>query len=170
MGSSWRSSLLAFFLTVLTVDSADPSYRSVSVDSAGRLHIELDSGVVIQPPMLQGQVSFGDPAISPDHQTVGWLVMYPYPSAPGAKYVPEPIAGSLVLYRSRRISHRFRTEQTFWDWQFQDGGRQVAYSTGPTHGGAAQCVLREVDSGKVVASWWVRGAEEPPAWARTLRF
>jgi hypothetical protein len=170
MGSSWRSSLLAFFLTVLTAASAGPSYRSVSVDSAGRLHIELYSGVAIQPPMLQGQVSFRDPAIAPDHQTVGWLAMYPYPSPPGANYVREPIAGSLVLYRGRRISHRFRTEQTFWDWQFQDGGRHVAYSTGPTHGGAAQCVLRDVESGKVVASWWVRDADEQPAWARTLRF
>src|SRR5436305_1417318 len=111
MRSSWRSSLLAYFLTVLTAASAGPRYRSVSVDSAGRLQIELDSGAAIQPPMLQGQVSFGHPAISPDHRTVGWLVMYPYPSPPGSNYVREPISGSLVLYRARRITHRFPTDQ-----------------------------------------------------------
>ena len=167
--SPFRRSL-AIFLAVLTTASAGPGYRSVSLDSAGRLHIDLDSGVVIQAPMLHRQVSFGAPAISPDRRTVGWLAMFSHPSPMAGDYVPEPIALALVLFRGRRVAHTFRAEQTFWDWQFQDGGKRVAYSTGPTHGGAAECVLRDVESGKVVASWLVRDAGEPPAWARTLRF
>ena len=95
--------------------------------------------------------------------------MYPYPSPPGTEYAGEPIAGALALYSSGRIIHTFGTEQTFWDWQFQDGGKRVAYSTGPRHGGAAECVLRDVDSGKMVARWLVKDGDEPPAWARTLR-
>lgn len=122
------------------------------------------------PPRIRGQVAFGDPAVSPDHRTVGWLVLYPYPNPPGAEYLrSEPIAGALALYRSGRVIHQFRTEQPFWDWQFQDEGKRVAYSTGPTHGGAAECVLRDVETGKIVAHWSVKGGSEPPAWARTLR-
>ena len=162
--------LLVFFVAVAIAAPATPSYRSVAVDSAGRLHIVLDSGKEFLPPKMRRQVSFGDPAISPDRRTVGWLVLYPYPNPPGAKHLRfEPIAGALVLYRSGRVIHRFETEQTFWDWQFQDQGKRVAYSTGPTHGGAAECVLRDAETGTIVAQWSVKGSSEPPAWARRLR-
>ena len=161
--------ILAGFLICALMSAAGSSYRSLSVDSAGRLQIELDTGGVIKPARLKDQVAFGAPEISPDHRTVGWLAMYRYPSPPGTGYVREPIAGALILYRSGRIIHTFGTEQTFWDWQFQDGGKHVAYSTGPTHGGAVECVLRDVDSGKIVATWWVKDGGDPPAWAQSLR-
>lgn len=120
--------------------------------------------------MLKDQVAFGDPAIAPDRHTVGWLVMYPFPSPPGAAYHAAPMAGALALYRAGRVIHTFRTDQVvFWDWQFLDGGKRVAYSTGPTHGGAAECILREVESGRIVARWRVKEGEQPPAWSRTLR-
>jgi len=146
----------------MTLVSADLSYRSVSIDSAKRLQIELDSGRVIKIARSKGQAEFGDPAISPDHRTVGWLVTY---SNGGdlADFSPE-----LVLYRAGHIIHRFESIM-FWDWQFQDGGKRVAYSVGPTHGRASDCVLRDVDSGKVVAEWAVKEGENPPAWASTLR-
>jgi hypothetical protein len=51
----------------------------VSVDKNGQLHIVLDSGKEILPPKSRDQVSFGQPAISPDRRTVGWLVMYADP-------------------------------------------------------------------------------------------
>jgi hypothetical protein len=164
--------LLVAAVGVVSIAAATASrYRAVSVDSAGRLHIVLDSGGEVLPPKAKGQVSFGNPAISPDERTVGWLVLYAMPAPPGAQdRQSDPIAGALVLYRSGRVIQRFRTEQTFWDWQFQDAGRRVAYCTGPTHGGAAECVLREVESGRIVAAWLVKGNGEPPAWARTLRW
>jgi hypothetical protein len=169
MASFCRNLLLAVLAAATPADSATAMYRSVAVDSAGRLHIVLESGAEVRPPKLRGQVSFGDPAISPDRRTAGWLVLYPYPGPQGASYRRDPIAGDLVLYRSGRVIHRFRTEQTFWDWRFQDAGRRVAYSTGPTHGGAAVCVLRDVETGQILAEWPVRGGGEPPDWARGLR-
>ncbi len=87
-----------------------------------------------------------------------------YPDPPG-----DPLAGKLVIYRAGQMLHTFTTVQVFWDWQFQDGGKRVAYSTGPTHGGAAQCVLRDVDSGHVVARWLVHSGNQPPAWSLDLR-
>lgn len=165
-----RNLSLVLLAVSLMASPATPSYRSVSIDSAGRLHIALDSGREVMPPGMRGQSSFGDPAISPDRRTVGWLVLYPYPNPPDAQYLrSDPIAGALVLYRSGRVIHQFRTEQTFWDWQFQDEGQRVAYSTGPTHGGAFECILRDVQTGKVVAHWSVKGGGEPPDWARKLR-
>ena len=154
------------FLAALTLFAGSPAYRSVSVDGSGQLHIVLDSGKEVLPRKIQGQVSFDSPLVSPDRRTVGWLVMYPEEEAIG--YVGPPIPGKLVVYRAGRVLHTFSTEQVFWDWQFRDGGKQVAYSTGPTHGGAAECVLRDVESGKVVAHWWVKPGSEPPTWARNL--
>jgi hypothetical protein len=170
MPSLFRGLLTFVLVAVLIVASEPTRYRSVSVDSSGRLHVVLDSGREIVPPKASYQSAFGDPAISPDHRTVGWLVLYPYPYAPGARYKPyDTLSGALALYRNGRVIHEFHTEQTFYDTQFQSGGKHVAYSTGPTHGGAAECILRDVDSGKVIARWSVKNGEDPPAWARTLR-
>ncbi len=119
--------------------------------------------------MSKNQVAFDHPAISPDRQTIGWLVLYTFPAPPGADYKPAPLAGALVLFRAGHVIQTFRPDQVFWDWQFADGGKQVAYSTGPTHGGAAECILREVVSGRIVARWRVKEGEQPPAWARDLR-
>ena len=151
-------------LTTLTLFATALEYRSVSVDQAGQLHVVPGTGKEILPAKLPHQVAFDSPRISPDRRTVGWLVLYSHSNNPGAQF-----AGKLVLYRAGRVLHRISTEQTFWDWQFQDGGKRVAYSTGPTHGGAAECVLRDVDSGRVVARFSVRSGGEPPAWARSLR-
>jgi hypothetical protein len=170
MPSLFRGLLTLVLVTVLFAASEPVRYRSVSVDSSGRLHVVLDSGREILPPKARYQSAFGDPAISPDHRTVGWLVLYPYPYPPGERYKPDDtLPGALALYRNSRVMHEFHTEQTFYDWQFQSGGKRVAYSTGPTHGGAAECVLRDVDSGKVIARWQVEDGENPPAWARGLR-
>jgi hypothetical protein len=114
-------------------------YRSVSVDQSGQLHIVLDSGREILPQKVRGQVSFG-----------------------------AELPLKLIIYPAGRVLHKFTAEQVFWDWQFQDSGKRVAYSTGPTHGGAAECVLRDVESGRTVARWSVKGSEPPP-WAQTLR-
>jgi hypothetical protein len=73
-----------------------------------------------------------------------------------------------MIYRAGHTIHTFSTQQSFWDWQFQGGGKRVAYSTGPVHGGAAQYVLRDVNSGRIVARWSV-GSDELPSWAQGLR-
>jgi hypothetical protein len=164
-----RSALLSGIAGVIAA-SEPAGYRSASVDSHGQLHIVLDSGREIVLQKSKDQAAFGDPAISPDRRTVGWLVLYPYPYSPQTTYRSyETMSGALALYRNDRVIHQFRSEQTFYDWQFQSGGKHVAYCTGPTHGGAAECVLRDVDSGKVIARWWVKDGEDPPVWARTLR-
>jgi hypothetical protein len=168
MVPSGRSILFLSLLLLGAADAADPRYRSAKIDTRGRLLIELESGTVLNAPMLKYQVGFDAPAISPDRRTVGWLVEYPYPDPPEGTQM-DPIAGTLILYRSGRIFRSFDLEPVAWDWQFQDGGKRVAYSMGPLHGGATECVLRDVDSGKEVARWVVSDGNAPPEWARNLR-
>jgi hypothetical protein len=48
-------------------------------------------------------------------------------------------------------------------------GKRVAYSTGPARGEASACVLRDVDSGKVLDHWDVHGGKDAPPWAAFLR-
>jgi len=162
-----RTILLLPLLAALLFCGHAPEYRSVLIDQSGQLHIILDSGKEILPPKTRGQVSFAYAVISPDRLTVGWLVMYPDPTITYYKGAQLPFG--LAIYRAGHVLHTFTTEQTFWDWQFQDDGKRVAYSTGPTHGGAAECVLRDVDSGGSVARWLVSQGTEPPVWAQTLR-
>ena len=157
---------LGCLLALLTFSADASRYRSLSVDREGRLHIVLDSGKEILPRKRPDQTSFGGPMISPDRRSVAWLAMYPDPTI--TYYKGAELGFELVAYRDGH-SHVFPTDQMFWDRQFQSGGRCIAYSTGPTHGGAAQCILRDVESGRVLAHWWVKPDTDPPAWAATLR-
>jgi hypothetical protein len=76
-----RRLLLVVLVALIDLLAGDPRYRSVSVGGGGQLHIVPDPGKEILPGRGPGQVSFGQPVISPDRRTVGWLAMYPDPSA-----------------------------------------------------------------------------------------
>ena len=155
---------LLIFLSMsnLCAQSGIPLYRSVMIDQDGQLHILLQSGRQICPPKLPYQVAFSDPLLSRDHRTVGWLGDYPGPS--------YPYSGELVLYRSGHLLRKFSAEQTFWSWRFANGDRDVAYCDGPTHGGARECDLRSLRSGRLLAHWIPDDKADPPAWAKGLHF
>jgi len=160
-----RQSLGFILLLSLLSTAAQPEYQSVSIDNSRQLHIVLASGKDVRAPKLPGQVGFDDPLISPDHRTVGWFATFHVdPSDRSSEYANE-----LVLYRAGRILRTFKSEIIFWDWQFRDTGKRIAYSEGPTHGGAKHCALYDVDSGKLVAEWRFESGQEPPEWAQTLR-
>lgn len=167
-----RSSALSAFFVVLALNlfasSNRPKYSSARIDGSGQLHIVLNAGREITPRRLKDQVAFSNASISPDHKTIGWLADFPDPGASLNK--TSPIAGLLVLYRNGRLLHTFTTDQVFWDWRFVAFGGKIAYSTGPMHGGASECVLRDVTSGAIVARWKVDSGTLEPAWAKSLRF
>jgi hypothetical protein len=95
-------------------------YSSLQVDAKGQLHIFTDSGREIVPARIKSQVSFGKPAISPDHLMVGWMVEYDDSDAIGVPY--DSIAGDLVLFCNGQVVQRFHAEQLLWDWKFVEGG------------------------------------------------
>lgn len=163
--------LLTLYLVVtasLWAGTHDQRYRSATVDATGQLHIMLASGREVLPKRIKNQVAFGEASVSPNHKTVGWLAYYPYPGVSYNKV--DPIPQSLVLYQSGRILHTFPTGQIFWSWEFLNGGSQVAYSTGPTHGGGGECVLRDVQTGSVLAQWFPERDSDQPIWTKGLRF
>jgi hypothetical protein len=149
-------------------DVRKPTYKAVTIDGKGQLVIELALGGKVKPPKLPNQIAFEDPRISPDGETVGWLADYPFPGA--TNYVADPISGNLVLYRAGHIVQHFPTGQVFWSWKFADSYK-VAYCTGPTHGGAGECDLRDIASGRILARWLPDGDNaNTPAWAQGLSY
>lgn len=149
--------------------SGGGTYKSTSIDEGGSLHLFLASGQDVLAPKENGQVGFETPSISSDGKTIGWLELYPFPRINNKSYDPGPVSGVLILYRNRHIIQRFKTEQVIWGWHFWHGGNEVAYSSGPTHGGATQALLLDVTSGKVLARWIAADAH-PPDWAKGLRY
>jgi hypothetical protein len=150
-------------LAALALCAADPLYRSVVVDDKGQLHIKLASGKEILPRKSKGQTSFGDPGISADGRTVGWLAMYPYPHPEEAWR--GPLGGAMVVYRAGRVLHTFPADQPIWKWGFRDGGKRVTYQEAPMHGGSQTCFLGDVDSGRFVAQWSNGSGDRQPEWA-----
>ena len=147
-------------------DVQKPRYQAVKIDGKGQLIIELASGSKVKPPKLPSQIAFEDARISPDGEIVGWLADYPFPGATKA----DPISGKLILYRAGHIIQDFPTGQMFWSWKFADA-HKVAYCTGPTHGGAGECDLRDITSGRILAWWFPEGGNaNPPAWAQGLSY
>ena len=136
--------LVTVVLGIVAVSSRAQSqtYQSVELDSAGQLSITLSSGAVLSPPKLKGQVSFSHPQLSSDRGTVAWLANFADTSAPQGS--SDPIAQRLVIYRAGHRMRSFGTDQVYWSWQFVNQGRDVAFCTGPTHGGASGCELHRI--------------------------
>jgi hypothetical protein len=150
-------------LAALTLCAADQLYRSVVVDDKGQLHITLASGKETLPRKSKGQTSFADARISPDDRTVGWLAMYPYPLP--AEAWRGPLGGALVIYRAGRVLHKFGAGQPIRGWEFQDGGKRIAFREAPMHGGSQACFFGDVDSGRILARWSNQSGDRQPEWA-----
>jgi hypothetical protein len=162
--------IVVTLLGTLAVSSQAESqtYQSVSLDSAGQLSITLGSGSVVTPPKLQDQLSFRQPLVSGDHRTVGWLANYA--DSAGPQGTNDPIAGRLVLYRAGHVLRTFGTDQIFWSWGFVNQNQDIAFCTGPTHGGASGCELHRISSGLLQAKWDTHSVVDPPFWVKGLDF
>ena len=162
--------ITAAFLGIVALSprAQSQSYRSVQLDPAGQLSITLSSGTVLRPPKLQDQISFSQPLISGDHRTVAWLADYADPF--GSQDSSDRIAGRLVLYRAGHVLRRFRTDQIFWSWHFVNQDLDIAFCTGPTHGGASGCELHRVVDGHLKARWDTHSVGDPPPWVHGLDY
>lgn len=162
--------LAVTLLAILTAWATDTHqiYRSIRIDKNGTLYIITGSGEEIRAPKSKGAVGSDEAKVSSDGRRVGWLALYPFPGLTRGDYDPGPYEGSLVIYAGGKVVQRFETDQMFWDWHFWNGGAQVAFTTGPWHGGAAQARLCDIVTGKTIATW-IPDDGEPPEWAKGLR-
>ena len=135
----------------------------VFADQKNQVHVLYKDGQDVAVAGEQDQVGIDSVKISQDGRTAGWLVLYRDPDS------SQPFAGILVLLRDGKIVQKFKTEQTFWSWSFHQGGTQVAYHIGPTHGDARYCELHEIKSGRLIASWDGNlNDAKRPAWTKGL--
>ncbi len=144
------------------------TYRALSLDQTGQLSITLESGTVESPPKLPDQVSFSQPLLSGDRRTVAWLANYADPSA--SQGSSQTITGRLVLYSASHVIRSFGTDQVFWSLQFVNQDRDIAFCTGPTHGGATVCELHRIASGHLRAKWDPHSAGDLPPWVKGLTY
>jgi len=161
-------SILLVAISGIASRSVGDTYTSYFIDDGGRLHLRLDSGQYLLAPKARYEVKIDAATLSKDGKTVGWLDFYPFPRADKGDYDPGPIPEGLTIYRNRHILHRFGTNQIFYDWRFWHDATEVAYSVGPTHGGASEAFLCDVATGKVLAHW-LPSDTSVPDWAKDLR-
>jgi hypothetical protein len=93
---------------------------------------------------------------------------------PSSKIIPRlrpliRMRSTLVVCRNGRIFRLVSGGPIVWDWKFERGGRAVAYSTGSRHGGANECLLADIKSGKVLEKWPTPTRGRLPLWAEQLR-
>jgi hypothetical protein len=133
-------------------------------DSSGTLHVVTPSGQDIALTKEKGQTGAEEIKITDDHQTLGWLVVYPNPD-PDRSW--ERLYGKLVLWRDGKVLRRFSTEQVFWSWDFWQDGKQVRFHTGPLHG-AGRFELHDLETGRLVAAVDEEVTQTLPDWAESL--
>jgi hypothetical protein len=129
------------------------------------LHIVLTNGTEIQPTSEKEQVGSSSAMISLDNGAVGWLVDSDFCCT------SYPIQLTLVVYRPGKTLQRFTGDgRAIFQWQFIGGGKQVAFYQDFLHGTPGQHYeLRDVDTGRLVASWDGEITAKAPGWVQGLR-
>jgi len=133
-------------------------------DGSGALHVVTANGQDIAVPKEKAQTGAEEIKITDDHQTLGWLVVYPNPD-PNRSW--EKLYGKLVLWRDGKVMRRYSTEQVFWSWDFWQDGKQVRFHTGPLHG-AGRFELHDLETGRLVAAVDEEATQTLPDWAESL--
>jgi hypothetical protein len=133
-------------------------------DHSGTLHVVTANGQDVAVPKEKGQTGAEEIKITDDHQSVGWLVVYPNPD-PNRAW--EKLYGELILWRDRKVLRRFSTEVVFWSWGFWQDGKQIAFHIGPLHG-SGRSELHDVATGRLVAAFNDDDTQTEPDWAKSL--
>ena len=95
----------------------------------------------------------------------GWSLEWPLPDDPNGQHYP----GVLVIARNGRVIRRIEGDGFIWNWMFLDGGKQVAYQTGPLHFGLT-CVRMNLATGKQLEQYdcYHETPEPEPGWVVDL--
>jgi hypothetical protein len=142
--------------------AAQRTIQQTEIDSMGRVRIVLSDKRVITPPQDSGQVAVEQLALSPDHRTVGWLVLFPNCCT------TYPIPLELVLLRASGGRTVIGNASPIWQWAFAADGRSVVIRQAPVHGPAPMYFeRRDIRTGRVMATALVDSSTRSvPAWTR----
>jgi hypothetical protein len=143
----------AFLVGVSAQSKSTETIVRVYADHNNDTHIVLQDAKEAVVRHKPDQIGISQVKIADHHNTAGWLILYPDPDNSSASRFAD-IPGSLVIWRNGKIVRSFEPGQTLWSWSFVEGGGQVAYHSGPTHGErSSHCELRDVTTGRLLASW-----------------
>ncbi len=132
-------------------------------DLSGNVQIHYRNGPTVAAPKGKHQTSLSRPAVAEDHQTVGWLGNY------DSCCQSYPIPRQLVIWKSGRIIRKLDAGAMIWNWRFYDGGKEVGFSDGPTHGTDVPYSYRlfDVPTGRLISE--IDGHQQNfPEWAKLL--
>jgi len=158
---------LAFYgiLGLLGACSKHETFQHANLDASGELRAVTSTGRILQVPQLGGQAGVEQIVLSPNHQALGWLSLYPNA---GTTY-PIPLA--LTVLRPDAAKTTIKADLPIWQWAFASNDKQVVLREAPVHGSApTHYELRDARTGTLVASADVDASpsSKPPAWARTV--
>jgi hypothetical protein len=140
-------------LAIALLGGTPERYESVVVDPDGSVAVTTEDGRRIASPRLpplsadMPNVGAEQAAVSPDHQSVGWLALF----TNCCTSYPLPL--NLVILHDGRL-HVLEGSTSIWFWSFQDGGRRVAAREELPHGDQGlHYDLWDVASGDRVAEY-----------------
>jgi len=150
-------------------------YASVAVNADGSVTVNTEDGRQITPPRvlidtgsrIEQSVGATDAAVSPDHQSVGWIALFDFCCT------SYPIPLKLVIFSNGRLIP-FSGTEPIWFWSFQDGGRRVAAREEMLHGDPhTHYELWDVRSGRRIGVYhpeYDESTADPkgPEWVKAL--
>jgi len=152
-------------LALLGACSPHEKFQQANLDASGEVRAVTSTGRVLQVPQVSGQAGVEQIALSPNHQALGWLSLYPNE---GTTY-PIPLALTVLRPDAGKIT--IKADLPIWQWAFVSNDKQVVLREAPVHGSAStHYELRDARKGTLVASADVDAnpASKPPRWARSI--
>jgi hypothetical protein len=142
------------------------------VGGDGRITVVTEDGRRVAPAADREQVGAEQAAVAPDHESVGWLALYPNCCT------TYPLPLKLMVLRNGRVrALKGEAGEPIWQWRFQDGGRRVAFKEETPHGEmGVHYELWDVAGGRRVAEYTpkydengrVSARPDEPEWVRAL--
>jgi hypothetical protein len=162
----------ALFLAACARTPVAERYASVLVGQDGRVTVVAEDGRRETPTSDSAQVGAEQAEVAPDHESVGWLALYPN----CCTTYPLPLK-LMILNNGKLRALKGESGEPVWRWRFQGGGTLVAFKEEAPHGSAGvHYELWDVRGGRRVADYSpqydqngrVAARPNEPQWVREL--
>ena len=151
------------FATEAPGNSPTARVSKVYLDSNKNVHV-VENGRDIK---ITSEGKFSDPKLSPDSQTVGWLVTSHIEVEKRDSVTTIDVEEELIIYRNGQVVRSIKPGGFIRSWGFWQKGEQVAIYSGALHF-AGFYVLYDVGSGREIARGNDPITEDSPNWMRSL--
>jgi hypothetical protein len=159
----WIAVVAVYASIASSLAIAQKTIAHATIDPSGEVRITYSDGRERIVPKLKEEAAFERPRIAQDRRTVGWLADYPNCCT------SYPIPMVLVIYRDGGVLRSIFAGMPIWHWIFLAGGTRVAIYTDTVHSGLdPNYELRDVNSGRIVASWDPSSPRVQPEWVKLL--